>query len=470
MVRYKIIAFVVLLASLSVQAQEAKYSVGGGFGLATLAGGYPPRYTYSPEYRLGFEATLKEHLRLNLRFSYQKIHNDTLAITPFTIGSDESYRTRSWVGNDLTAMLKYHRPLLINRLEIFGGLGAGVTFWDIVDSKIDTVLKTQGEKGETVEMSASEITVSALVGIGCLLSDRWKLSLDGGLMYLTEVGTSFSESFNKTRDRWIVRGGLTLNFLFGGDRWPKRKPLVFDKPIRAVSDDSARQIDTTLGAMLSVVKQKETVPQTLPEENNPLIMAKTNNFSDLADYHPIDQFGAPVDSDCDGYPDYMDHCPYNIVGSAVDSAGCPYDIDNDGIPEGFDCCSNSETGYAIDNYGCLDLNSLEKLIRLEARYQAGTFEIDPDTKKQLLSIARIMRKARSVEMEINAYADEMPTRDENVELSQRRANRVRDYLVGLGIEMTRLKPKGRGSAGLKVAEKNKNDLRMVRPIELKFIK
>ena len=77
--RYLFTTFLILIFCLSIQADDTKYSVGGGFGLATLAGGYPPRFTYSPEYRLGFEADLKERLRLNLRFAYSKIYNDSMA-------------------------------------------------------------------------------------------------------------------------------------------------------------------------------------------------------------------------------------------------------------------------------------------------------------------------------------------------------------------------------------------------------
>jgi hypothetical protein len=461
-----IILFVIFLPYLAL-AQGNKFSFGGGFGFATLAGGYPPRFTYSPEYRLKFEADLKERLRLDLRLSFFQIYNDTTAMTSFTVGSIQNYRTQNWAGYDLTVLLKYHRRLFFNRLDVVGGIGAGVAFWKIVDPKIDTVFKTIGERGETIDISASEITLSALIGAEYFFSERWKLSIDCGLMNLTGIGTEFSHHFDKTRDHWVIRPGLTFSYLFGGDYWPKRKPLKFEEPVRVVYENKTPVIDT---AAKNYPPKTEIIPVAVPKKSDfPEVDKICLSDGSSAD-GLIDQYGCPIDSDCDGFPDYLDHCPHNAIGTVVDSIGCPYDRDHDGIPDGFDLCPDSDTGYAIDRTGCLDLFSLEKSIRLDARYQSGTFEVDPETGKHLIMIARILKKARGVRMDIFGYANELPTADENLALSQKRANRVRDYLVVLGIDINRLNPKGKGNTGSTVSEKNKNDIRIVTPIELVFIK
>ncbi|MEA1997060.1 MAG: thrombospondin type 3 repeat-containing protein [Gemmatimonadota bacterium] len=60
----------------------------------------------------------------------------------------------------------------------------------------------------------------------------------------------------------------------------------------------------------------------------------------------------PVDSDGDGAPDDIDHCPGTPAGVAVYSNGCPLDSDRDGVPDYLDNCPDTPAGVEVDPTGC----------------------------------------------------------------------------------------------------------------------
>lgn len=66
----------------------------------------------------------------------------------------------------------------------------------------------------------------------------------------------------------------------------------------------------------------------------------------------VDLIGCPVDSDKDGVPDYLDQCPKTPEGVKVNAKGCPIDSDNDGVPDYLDLCPGTPQGIAVDENGC----------------------------------------------------------------------------------------------------------------------
>src|SRR5206468_4444067 len=64
-------------------------------------------------------------------------------------------------------------------------------------------------------------------------------------------------------------------------------------------------------------------------------------------------FGSrPRDTDRDGVPDRLDHCPGTPRGATVDASGCPHDSDRDGVLDGIDQCPNTPKGCTVDARGC----------------------------------------------------------------------------------------------------------------------
>ena len=74
----------------------------------------------------------------------------------------------------------------------------------------------------------------------------------------------------------------------------------------------------------------------------------------------------------------------------------------------------------------------------------------------------------AVRLEINGYTDNIGTALSNRELSQKRANRVRDFLVTQGIDRNRIKVFGRGETSFVSSNQTANGRAANRRIEIVF--
>ncbi|TAG56776.1 MAG: OmpA family protein, partial [Runella slithyformis] len=77
-------------------------------------------------------------------------------------------------------------------------------------------------------------------------------------------------------------------------------------------------------------------------------------------------------------------------------------------------------------------------------YDEGKWNIRPDAAKVLDNLARIMQQYRSLKAEILSHTDSRGEADANLSLSQKRAQAAVNYIVGKGIDKTRLKATGMG--------------------------
>jgi OOP family OmpA-OmpF porin len=184
----------------------------------------------------------------------------------------------------------------------------------------------------------------------------------------------------------------------------------------------------------------------------------------------VDIYGCPVDSDFDGLPDFLDRCPTNRIGAVVDSTGCPVDSDADGVPDGLDDCPATMYGVEVDRYGCIDLSVFDKPLVLNIDYPSGSFEIDPNSKMKLQKLAGILNFVPHIRMEINGYTDNIGTSVANQKLSEKRANRVRDYLVTLGVAAERIQVFGRGEDNFVASNQTAEGRAKNRRIEIVFYK
>ncbi|MCH9688382.1 MAG: OmpA family protein [Deltaproteobacteria bacterium] len=159
--------------------------------------------------------------------------------------------------------------------------------------------------------------------------------------------------------------------------------------------------------------------------------------------------GCPIpDSDGDGYLDPDDACP---TEAGVDPDGCPIrDVDGDGIfPPDDACPQEPETVNGFEDAdGCPDE------IPAEVAKFTGVIEgIYFDTAKATIrdksfpvldDAAKVLLEYPSLRVMITGHTDDRGKHDYNVELSQSRAASVKDYLVGKGIDASRITTRGAG--------------------------
>lgn len=464
--RYLII-FMLLVVIVSPAAADGfyRFSISGDYGFATLSGGASPWYTIEGSYGLKVDTYFKNKWRIGMGFNKYKIYDDSSAHTEFKFGSDEQFRQKTWKGYDLTLFLNHQLMPYSSRLSIEAGLGGGIAVWKITDAAADTTLKAIGERGEMTDLAATEVILLSNIGVGYRVHPRFMLGINLCANYLTGAGLEFDKTFEDKLSKWNFKTSVRLSYMFGMGGWPDK-----------MSGDGSQGI--VLQRVYEIGKN-EPQPQevTIPAENR--ADSDGDGIPDYNDdcpgtpkaaYGLVDLRGCPVDVDCDGVADYLDKCPGNPIGALVDIYGCPLDGDNDGVPDGLDDCPDSDTGLAVDHTGCIDLTILEKPVILNIKYESGSFEIDRDTRETLDRISRLLLRAPGVRVEINGYTDNIGTAEANIGLSQKRANRVRDYLVNLGIESSRLTPVGKGEVDFVASNETSEGRQKNRRVELVFFK
>jgi len=162
--------------------------------------------------------------------------------------------------------------------------------------------------------------------------------------------------------------------------------------------------------------------------------------------------GCPADRDGDGVIDEKDACIDVPAGKVADAkrAGCPADADGDSIPDEVDACpakAGSPDPDAKKN-GCPGLVKIEngQIVILDQVYFAtGKDVILPRSFPVLQAVLHAVKSlpaGRSVRVE--GHTDDRGDAKKNVELSQRRADAVKRWLVDKGIPATRLIAEGKG--------------------------
>lgn len=162
----------------------------------------------------------------------------------------------------------------------------------------------------------------------------------------------------------------------------------------------------------------------------------------------VDQNGCPIDTDKDGVADYLDQCPNTLPEGRnyVDSVGCLLDTDKDGIYDYEDLCPT--IAGVKENLGCPEVkrevrNLLNKAMS-GIQFENGKATIKPTSYKILNDIAKIFIENPSYFVEVQGHTDNVGKHDYNMDLSQRRAQSVRTYLINQGVPAERLTANGYG--------------------------
>lgn len=128
-----------------------------------------------------------------------------------------------------------------------------------------------------------------------------------------------------------------------------------------------------------------------------------------------------------------------VAEEVVVAVGCP-DEDGDGICDDQDACPGTPRGIAVDERGCWALSS-------EVLFAFDKSEIKPQYYPFLDETKKIFDDYPTMRVEVAGHTDYIGTEAYNQQLSERRANAVKNYLINkVGIEASRLKAVGYGEA------------------------
>jgi outer membrane protein OmpA-like peptidoglycan-associated protein len=463
------------------QSEEYKYRIGATYGLGNLKAADIPYYGFNHTWGVAAGSRGSRHA---LTFSLQSQNNysDVLASSHLSFFPDKDTAVRLFkslrAGFDFDYRLKEH-----GKFHPIIGAGIGYLIWKYEDPVGDTVVHTVGNRGNTVNYKAAEMFLSAALGIETRISRRIAIGLKTSFDYLTGIGTDLSDSVSNNRDRMLMRLNLTFSYLFNFERgkkpvikqWPssdawteEEKPMKVkssqpDSDGDGVADDDDDCPNTPEGVIIddngcSTDSDRDGVPDGL--DDCPRTPRSATGYVDI--------FGCPIDADFDGVPDYRDSCRAGPVGAGVDETGCPLDSDGDGVYDGLDDCPATKQGIEVDQRGCIDVAFLHDVMRVYVDYPSGSFEIDQRTRKRLQPLIKKLLILSDVRITINGYTDNVGPTEANRDLSQKRANRMRDWMIENGITGERLTATGKGKTNFIASNKTAKGRAKNRRIELIF--
>ena len=167
----------------------------------------------------------------------------------------------------------------------------------------------------------------------------------------------------------------------------------------------------------------------------------------IADFVKKVFVGAMLDSDGDGVADAMDKCPGTPAGVKVDIAGCPLDSDKDGVPDYMDKCPETPVGLKVNASGCpitvLGAGATSWTFN-NINFETSKADIQSSSYGILDEIAAALGADPQLKVVVEGHSDSSGPREYNMDLSQRRAQAVVDYLTGKGVSPSRLTAKGFG--------------------------
>jgi OOP family OmpA-OmpF porin len=334
------------------------------------------------------------------------------------------------------------------------------------------------------------------LAIGYALSEHFNLELAGQILELDGDGPSGVDVDQTALSLNLMniynRSGLFSPYLLGGVGWVNSDP-------QGAQDDDNLQLQGGLGVLTNLFGDRfslrtealyrwEDADQdeygdilinvglgyAFGDPRSKTVDSDGDGVPDERDRCPgtplgavVDSQGCELDGDADGVVDRLDHCPDTPRGATVNSVGCPADADGDGVYDGIDQCPNTPAGATVDLQGCPSDGDLDGVydgidqcpntppnvlvdevgcgIKLEGvNFGTNSAEILPSGQIRLDRVVDRLREESAVKVVIEGHTDSRGDAGYNMDLSRKRAQSVKDYLVAKGIAADRLRVVGLG--------------------------
>ena len=165
-----------------------------------------------------------------------------------------------------------------------------------------------------------------------------------------------------------------------------------------------------------------------------------------------------MDSDGDGVPDDEDECPDTPPGVQVDTVGCAVDSDGDGVSDNVDACPNTPEGAIVDNRGCWVVKGV--------KFDYKKWDVKPQFNTNLDNIIDILKNTPDLNIRVEGHTDNIGSEKYNLNLSKKRAESIKAYLVGKGIDESRITSIGYGFSKPRAGNDTKDGRALNRRAEL----
>ena len=407
---WSLVCGLVLLLPFSVEGQ-VKPADRGPWEISAFAGGFDDKYEFDPD---GSDTFIDpdQNILFGLGFNYHFPMGFFVGAEGRYVPLDLQPAGAGIIDLDtylFSGVLGYTIPLH-DRLDIYGVGGLGGASWnpEAGDSEIDLAFSYGG--------GARVYLTDALA----LVADFRMFQIPTAMEDVTSSLTSLTA--DETFWGYSISGGFS--YFFG------RKDSDGD----GVKDGDDRCPDTPAGVEVDAVgcpvdSDGDGVADYQDRCPNTPTGARVNNQ------------GCPMDSDNDGVFDGLDRCPNTPAGAEVDENGCPMDSDGDGVFDGIDRCPNTPRGTEVDRMGCPlpepepEPEPEPQVFTLSGSQGGVNFEFDSaeltsQGRAALREIGNTLIQADNLgSITVEGHTDSLGADDYNMNLSQRRAESVRDFLV-----------------------------------------
>ncbi len=167
---------------------------------------------------------------------------------------------------------------------------------------------------------------------------------------------------------------------------------------------------------------------------------------------PTEELCETGDADMDSVCDDWDKCLETPPGARIDGSGCALDTDLDGIIDLYDDCVT--VPGIVELKGCPEAVADDLITTLDGEIAGIEFALDSDELRpvsytKLNNAANIILKfGKGMTFLVEGHTDTRGSDEYNQDLSQRRVQRVVDYMVERGVPAGQLIPKGVGESDL----------------------
>lgn len=269
------------------------------------------------------------------------------------------------------------------------------------------------------------------LGFGKQINERW--NLEGSLL----IDKLDFESGNGEYDQ----KGIMLDGLYFFNRNPQLAPYAV-MGLGALRTDAGNGADTNLAANIGagLLKQFESngmalrgdVRYRLDDDNRSV--SGQNRFGDwivtLALNIPLSgskQTAVPATT-----------ATVATAAPVVAEKTKASDSDKDGVIDSKDQCPNTGANVKVDSTGC-------EIIALEGvNFETSSAKLTKPSLVILDAAAKLLKDRGSVKVEVAGHTDSMGAATYNQDLSAKRAQAVRDYLVSKGVNAQNLSARGYG--------------------------
>ncbi len=143
------------------------------------------------------------------------------------------------------------------------------------------------------------------------------------------------------------------------------------------------------------------------------------------------------------------------------------DDDGDGVINEKDKCPNTPQGAKVDGNGCV---VEQTLVMRDITFEFNSARLTANAQRLMENVVAFLRNDPSAQIAISGHTDNKGSDAYNLKLSRSRANEVRDYLVGYGIDASRLQAAGYGESRPVASNDSESGRELNRRVEFKIQK